>query len=301
LSAEGREEVRRLREFADTLQIRPDVILSSHYTHAKETGTLLFPSPPSKKRPAIITLDALTPKSPTESFEEILAEKQVGQELKDGITVAIAGHEPRLSQLVMRLTGTRGRPLIRAEMVCLEAPSLRDFVMGNGRVIFRYPVADHQETALREKIASKVSVSTLLAGFTSTALFLLLTPGGRLLPFQTVGALFLTAALVLFIAAVYMYDRLSMPVGFWAGMDRRGRFNVRRQSFEQDRRQNGDLYAHMVWTWNWVFTPAVFLGLVGFLALLAALDNRVLLTGTIVIVIVGSAYYWLARPRLGTD
>ncbi|NIT58116.1 MAG: hypothetical protein GWN00_18370, partial [Aliifodinibius sp.] len=92
---------------------------------------------------------------------------------------------------------------------------------GNARIEFRIPVNDFQEDKLRSKIQSKMSVSTFLAGFTFAALIGLLTKtSGDFTILQMVSAIGLTFSLALFIAAIYMYDRLSMPEGFWVYDDR---------------------------------------------------------------------------------
>ena len=66
------------------------------------------------------------------------------------------------------------------------------------------------DSELRDKITSKMTVATFLAGFTFAALLQLLNDPTR---FQStpnrIAVISLTLALSLFVAAVYMYDRLS--------------------------------------------------------------------------------------------
>src|SRR6266496_4494755 len=67
----------------------------------------------------------------------------------------------------------------------------------------------------------------------------------------------------------------------------------RGETFEQDLRKNGPLYALMIWTWNCVFTPVVALGLVGFVTLLISTGNSLLLTGALLLLIGVGIWYLL--------
>ncbi len=98
-----------------------------------------------------------------------------------------------------------------------------------------------------------------------------------------------------------MYDILAMPSGFWLLAQRPGRLRWRGSQFHEDRKNNGSLYAYMVWTWRFVFTPAVFLGLLGFLAVLINTQNEPAIIGGVVVILCVLGYYILMRPKLGTD
>ena len=105
----------------------------------------------------------------------------------------------------------------------------------------------------------------------------------------------------MFIAAVYMYDRLGMPEGFWVYEDRPQRRKAWSKEFEKNLRYHGPLYAHMLWVWNFVFTPAVIITLIGFVAILIKTGNKYVIgLGSAVLVTV-SIYYQRTRPRLGSD
>jgi hypothetical protein len=209
----------------------------------------------------------------TDSFEHVYDEsKAAGVDLSGLQVVGVVGHEPRLSQLLTRMTSKRARPLERIEAVCLEADSFRALLQGGARLAFRLPVVAYQEAGLREKVRSKMTVAALLAGFAFAALSQvpIRAPSPASIPFQRMAVTCLTAAVGLFVAAVYIYDRLAMPEGFWVYGDRPKGRQIRSRGFREARRQHGPLYAHMVWTWNWVFTAGVALGIVAFFTLLLA-------------------------------
>ena len=124
---------------------------------------------------------------------------------------------------------------------------------------------------------------------------------GKLGMARAISAVSLTASLALFIAAVYMYDRLSMPEGFWIDEERPSSQFGRGKAFEQHLRTNGPLYALMIWTWDHVFTPAVALNLVGFVTLLISTDNYIVLTGGLAAIVAVGIGYLLFRPKLGND
>ena len=201
---------------------------------------------------------------------------------------------------VADLRAALGLEHIIGELVCVAADSFEHCLTGRGRIEFRYPVVNHGEEQLRGKIESKTTVSTFLAGFTATALIELLLKGAPFSMSAGIAAVSLTGSLALFVAAVYMYDPLSMPEGFWVDEDR-PTFRWRGKTFEKHFRANGPLYALMVWTWKYVFTPAVALGLLGFVMMLVSTGNSVILCGALLVLIGAGIWYLWFRPRLGTD
>src|SRR5204862_4300420 len=82
------------------------------------------------------------------------------------------------------------------------------------RLEFRSGSLAASEEFLRPKVQTKMTVATLLAGFTFTALIELLL-GQNLSAYRISASVLLVVALSLFIACVYIYDRLSMPEGLW--------------------------------------------------------------------------------------
>ena len=69
----------------------------------------------------------------------------------------------------MLLTGKRLRPLNRLDVVCVEADSRADLLLGCAKVVRRLPVVAYEEETLRPKVNSKMTAATFLAGFTATA------------------------------------------------------------------------------------------------------------------------------------
>ena len=319
LTSDGREQVEQLSSDMARLEIHPTLILTSQHAHARETAEILASAGEGDSQILVMRLMTLTSPLPggvplpPGNIEQIADEAlDRHSDLQRISEVAFVGHEPYLGQMVTRLTGARCRPLRHCELVCLSAPSFAEFLRGKGQIEFRYPVNDFQEEVLREKVQSKMSVSTFLAGFAFSALALLLAPGkvDFSSSWKIASIVCLTAALVLFVASVYIYDRLSMPPGFWAYDDRGGAsffhrfaqfFRFGRTKFEKNVKYHGILYALMVWTWEYVFTPAVLIGLAGFIALLIHTGNWVVVIGGAIAIAFGFAYYWLERPRLGVD
>lgn len=303
LTDRGKTETIELKDKLAFCGLHPEVFFTSTYAHARESGALL-----ADGGAPVIQLGCLSPGGPMDKLKQIVTEARGrGPRLEAYRVIAFVGHEPSLSQLLTRLTSKRFGPLNRAEAVCVEAESWDDFLRGNGKVCTRIPIVDYQEEQLRSKISSKLSVATFLAGFTFAALIevLMANPTNTPTQFQsathTIAIVCLTAAAALFIAAAYMYDQLGMPEGFWAYGDRPSRRKVRFKEFEKNLRYHGPLYAHMLWVWSFVFTPAVFITVLGFLAILVKTEDKyVIALGSAVVVIVG-IYYSRTRPRLGSD
>ena len=186
---------------------------------------------------------------------------------------------------------------------------------------------ENKEDLLRTKIQSKMTVATFLAGFTFAALLELVkdrslfdldkTGNYSLIPIR-VAVTSLTLALALFISAVYMYDRMTMPGDFWKYELRsdpisNGRKGIVRWLYnlplslhfrlisKADLAKEGVLYTYMIWTWNYVFTPAVVCALTGFCAILYNLSDTWVFYPALTSILLISIYYMVARPRLGVD
>ena len=303
LTKQGKRETCRLRVKLAYSGFQPAVYFTSTYRHARQAAGLL-----AKGAAPVIKLRSLEPGGRMDKLKKIINEaRRVINDVEQREVIAFVGHEPSLSQLLTRLTSKRFRPLNRAEAVCVEGESWDDFLRGNAKVCTRIPIVDYQEEQLRSKISSKLSVATFLAGFTFAALIEVLIANPTNTPplFQkvthTIAIVCLTAAAALFIAAAYMYDQLGMPEGFWAYGDRPTRRRAWFKEFEKNLHYHGPLYAHMLWVWSYVFTPAVFITVLGFLAILVkTADPYVIALGSAVVVIVG-VYYSKTRPRLGSD
>jgi type III secretory pathway component EscS len=186
---------------------------------------------------------------------------------------------------------------------------------------------ESQADQLRNKIQSKMTVATFLAGFTFAALLELIkdrslfdsTQGSAyfLLPIR-VAVISLTLALALFISAVYMYDRMTMPEAFWLYEPRSNPLSngykrpIRWLSNQlillhlkiipqSDRAADKLLYTYMIWTWKYVFTPAVVFALIGFCAILYNLQDTSIFYLALIAVCLILVFYIVSRPRLGID
>ena len=95
----------------------------------------------------------------------------VPTDIKPDQTLTLVGHENRLSQIIVLLTGKRLRPLNQLDVVCVEADSRADLLFwACAKVVWRLPVVAYEEETLRPKVNSKMTAATFLAGFTATAL-----------------------------------------------------------------------------------------------------------------------------------
>jgi hypothetical protein len=180
--------------------------------------------------------------------------------------LAVVGHEPSISRLLCQMTGKDSRRLDRGEAVWIWGEDKQAFIAGKAELVYATRRENFAEK-LKDKIQTKMTVCTFLAGFTITALIEILKDSEAIIKTSRVAAaISFTAALGLFVAAVYVYDELSMPPEFW-GSDVGEKPSGRRQ-FGHDARLNDNLYAYMVRAWRFLFTPAVCMSMIGFFALL---------------------------------
>lgn len=317
LSENGTVRVRGVAETLSRVDLLPHIYLTSRWEHARQTAEILATERGPEHLSRVVRVGALTPKTEEEKFSitGLLEEaSNEGIDLEESQIVALVGHEPRLSMLITQMTAKRVRPLDRLEAVVIKGEGLGDLMRGKGTVECRIPVRDYQEEQLGPKIRSKMTVATFLAGFTFNALIGILRdkdfPLMELKAFDmqslfavlpAVAAIFLTAALALFIASVYMLDSMTMPEGFWIGQPRPSFRMAWPQSFRENLNKNGPLYAYMKRTWECVFTPAVLLALVGFGAILVRTKLTAVIISCFIIVAGAFVYYGMARPKLGTD
>jgi len=229
LSDAGRKQATELATSLKKLEFNCNVFLTSKYVHAAETASILAAANPVAR---IHEMSALTPHSTKETLDDITSEaKEKGLVLPELGSVVVTGHEPRLGQLFTRLTSTRTRPLENCEAICVSG-TWKELFRGRGTVVFRTPVDSHDSESLAEKIHRKMEVSVFLAALTIPALIEIIKgETSTMLLSRGISAFFLTLSLSLYVAAVYIYDELSMPEGFWlasrsrrAPLPRRGRF-----------------------------------------------------------------------------
>ena len=287
-------------------------VLTSKYAAPQETAESLA----QEAGASIHVLDCLAPLQPGKGDlrpEDVFAEteaKKKGTTTDRAATLAIVGHEPSISRLLCLMTGKNSRALDRGEAVWITGER-DDFTRGKAALVHATR-HENYATELHDKIQAKMTVCTFLAGFTITALIDIIKDPDKIVRTSRVAAaISLTAAAGLFVAAIYIYDELSMPPMFW-NADTPGRRSGRGQ-FRHDLRLNDALYAHMVRAWRLFFTPAVVFSLTGFLALLffnlryphlVMLERTavaVLIAGCIASLFLAIIMYRRYRPKLAID
>ena len=272
LSANGletaKETLERLLRQRETDSLLPfTVVFSSEYQAPKQTAEML-----AENKQKVRYLTCLEPRSsdlPPETFFA-QADKRLAEGGDTALTsesvLAVVGHEPSISRLLCQMTGKDSRRLDRGEAVWIHGKNKQAFISGNAELVYATRREDFA-AKLKDKIQTKMTVCTFLAGFTITALIeILKDPEAIIKTSRVAAAISFTAALGLFVAAVYIYDELSMPPEFW-GSDT-GEKPSGRGQFGHDARLNDNLYACMVRAWRVLFTPAVFMSMIGFFALL---------------------------------
>lgn len=324
LTPEGRSDAASLGQWLNlAASYTPDAILCSRESHAREHAGITWGH--LTRQVPLIPVTALTPHTPDPEFSFSAMRREAGVLIDWGRlrTILCIGHEPRLSQLTKQMTGRATDWLQKAELQIVEAPSWEALEQGGGdRLEWRHrPSTESQpsEPDLLPKIRSKVEVSTLLAGFTVTALVVLLTEPeywkplapGKAWPVGVEGwqaaavaaALFcLTLAALLFVVSVYMYDRLSMPQRYWDDPGRKGGPRQDRWSgFHTDRARHGLLFAYMIWIWRFVFSAAVVAVMLGFFMLVLHRGMWPIAALCAAAIVGAIAYYYLFRPDLGVD
>jgi phosphohistidine phosphatase SixA len=253
----GRTEAAKLKDELKLLNFEGDVWLSSKHVHSVQTAKIL------SDEKTVYGLDALTPRSPTETLNQIIDELEtMAVNLKGAEKIAIVGHWPRLGQLFTRLTSEKIGPMECCGAICVEG-SWIDLLRGNGKTAFRTPVLVPDIEVLMDKVHRKMEVSVFLAAFTIPALIEVVKDAKAEMELgRAISAIALTLSLALYVAAVYLYDELAMPEEFW-----KGRPGSKNRKFAELIRTNGPIYAYMTRGWTWIFTPAVFFTAIGFLIL----------------------------------
>jgi phosphohistidine phosphatase SixA len=300
LSDKGKSDCLEIKSFLSSAGIQTKLVLTSLFNHALETASIISCDWQTKT----LQLGALTPNNEKWMLEDIIKECNAkDNRIMDEEKVMIIGHEGRLSKLLTQLTTERYRPLQKLEIVAVQADNWNLLRLGKGVIVFRYPVYNFQEEALRSKVQSKMQVATFLAGFTFTTLSMLALSKDFTSEWLVLGTCFLVLSLFLFICAIYIYDRLSMPCGFWLEEERETRKSFHTKTFTQNLEQHGPLYAYMIRTWNIFFTPAVIASMAGFLICLFAGNNFAVGLATVSLLLFGVIYFYysMMKPKLGID
>jgi phosphohistidine phosphatase SixA len=247
----------------------------------------------------------------------------------EGGAVLVVGHQPQLTWLVGELNRRR-RPirrilhldamaarlpsLARSEVACLRQDSP---LLGPKRWSLLWTISPTDKETLkdlREKVKSKMDVAKVLGGFIAAALTFFLN---SLLGDVTLGdveasealrlgaaACFFTAV-VLYLATMYFYDRLLMPLRFWE----ENRPNASAPRWLVCRPPGSAIwiiYQNMLRIWRRLFLPATVLVVLGIGLVAVALLNpgkQLLAIGGVaaMLLVVLCAYLILSRPRLGVQ
>ncbi len=96
LTAQGRDKINKIARALKTLDIKPDLILSSPYVRAEQTAAILAKEFDIKEK--LKFSDLLFPDGKAEAIISEIAENYMTDEL------VIVGHEPCLSSLISTLT-----------------------------------------------------------------------------------------------------------------------------------------------------------------------------------------------------
>jgi phosphohistidine phosphatase SixA len=220
--------------------------------------------------------------------------------------VLTIGHAPHLGWIAEKIL-RRPQPIARAELLCIAISDSRlDRLLRRDRwLMWAISTSDDQTMeALKEKIESKKRLAEVLGGLIIAILGVLLgfLLDAEQLPWDImVSAGLFFAALALYLATAYAYDRLLMPTRFWA---EKAEIKDRRWLVQRPPSSaTWVLYQNMIRVWNWLFTPATWAVVLGLLVL----AHAVFQPGWIVAVIVSLAllafgwYYRRFRPTLGTE
>lgn len=114
LTDEGRERFRRAVTGLRAVDVQLDLVLSSPYARARETGELLVAG--LRPRPKLILVEALAPgRKPAELFAAIAKHTTSG---RGASRLALVGHEPDLGELAARLLGAKGTIEFKKGAVC---------------------------------------------------------------------------------------------------------------------------------------------------------------------------------------
>ncbi len=308
LSPKGRKQVKLLGTKLASHNLKPIVFFTSPYRCSKETADILKEELGGKS----ISLEKLKPYNKRKIctrkiFDQLIEEiKKEGENLEALEVVAFVGHYPSLWDLLWSLTTDQIHALKQAEAVCFQG-TFQDFCKRKGKFEFRENQdinkieeieanRNHRiEETLRSKIQSKMIVSTFLAGFTFAVLNDILKTESFNIP-QRIAAISMTLSLSLFIASVYMYAHMTTPKEYWSDRSHPATY------FSND---HSRLHFYVKQTWKWVFTPAVILFIIGFIATLFntgfSTGNYLIIVAGVVIIVGVIFYYCKMKPVLSPD
>lgn len=254
--------------------------------------------------------------------------KELASTLSGGNAILAIGHQPLLGWLAGELTarrmpafirkGTeRAIPIARSELICIAFEDGKDKKLSRGHL--RWVLSPHSQEAiddLKEKIKSKMDIAKVLSVFITTALTLLL---GLLVDQDKVNytgehmwAIYVSAGLffvsvALYMATMYAYDRLLMPIRFW-GQTPPPKDTRKRPKWLVWRPPSSALwvlYQNMIRVWRYLFTGATYSVILGLLFLaygVFKVRNPLIFFGFALLgLIFFMIYHKYFGPRLGTE
>lgn len=250
-------------------------------------------------------------------FVEKLAETFCSHEDKNAVFVI--GHQPFLGWITHEVVG-QAIPIERSELLCIALKNIHQNKRLRGYLQWVLSPSDKKtEREIKEKIKSKMEMSKFLSVFISTALVFLL---GSIIDKDTVEYLgsyiwvlyaatgLLLISISLYLASMYAYDRLLMPVKFW-GESPPPKKHGKRPKWLVWRPPSSSLwvlYQNMMRIWCRLFTPATYLALLGILSLAIAVfrPRQQLSIMTIIgFVLTGLILFWFYYkhfgPRVGSE
>jgi hypothetical protein len=189
-------------------------------------------------------------------------------------------------------------------------------------VLWRHPVKPQGEE-LGDKLTGKMTVAALLAGFNFTALIELIKEPGVLMredesrwcwllrpdypcPIPKLdwlglaAVVALTISLGLFVLAVFVYDKLSMPAKYLEDLPCYWPARIDRKREYRDQRF-GYVYTAMIHAWRTLFTPAVFFFLVGLVLVALRIDSNCPWGAMVAVLVCALIYRYLVGPRYAVD
>jgi phosphohistidine phosphatase SixA len=325
-------ETRNLEQHA----LRLPRIWVANTSEARETADILAKG--LKSRGVVVeppkhelTPECTSPYGPVGQIEPLI-KQLIGYfaSAQDANVVLIVGHQPILGWIAEALCG-QPHPIAHAELLCLrfaEPPQeRRRWYRPSRRLVKtpaalrwaltpRDPAAEGALTELKDKIRGKMEGAKLLGAVITGALGFTL---GMLLDDAKLDAVegpylgvlyaavlaFLLAGICYF-ASYYAYDRLLMPIRFWAEGGSAGG-NPAWLVMRPPSSATWVLYQNMIRVWRCLFTPAMVTTFVGLILLGFAVLRPTpgwLLVCILVLVVFGAALKPLYRslgPRLGSE
>jgi phosphohistidine phosphatase SixA len=326
------DETRKLDHLAIELQCIWHATTSEARSTAELLAAGLNPNEIKLEPKNKLAPDHTSPYGPVSAIEPLI--KEIIEHFRyreNKCDLLIVGHQPMLGWIAEALSG-EAHPIAHAELLCLcfgDAPRKRRWWPWPDRRLVHRPAAlrwvltpadptakDDSLAELKEKIRGKMEGAKLLGTFIAAVLGFVL---GTLVDETKLEALdsyhwaalygsvlMLLAAMWLYFASYYAYDRLLMPIRFWSEGGSAGstpNWLVMRPPSSAA----WVLYQNMMRIWGNLFTPAMVLVFFG-LVLLGLAVLRASLSAMVVCAILAPVLsyllmklYHVLGPKLGSE